>query len=336
MTPEFIGIYHCKRSRIALSGLLFVMLMLSSCSRDRYREETGMVWHTTYHITYQSSENLSDSILRVLNEVGSSLNVFDPNSLASRVNSGDSIPVDADYERVYNMARKINGLTSGAFDPTLGPLITAWGFGKGHTATADTLRIDSLLNLTGITKTRIENGRLLKADPRIEFNFSAIAKGYGCDRVGEMFERNGISNYLVEIGGEIKCAGKSPSGSDWKISIDKPVISDSVVHQSQCVVAISGVGLATSGNYRNFRKEGKSFYGHTISARTGRPATTDILSASVIAPSAMEADAWATSMMAMGSGEAMKIIEKEQLAVMLILSDGSVVESDKFKTYLMK
>lgn len=270
-----------------------------------------------------------------MNEVGASLNVFDPNSLASKVNNSNSVIVDTDYERVYRLARKINLMTSGAFDPTLGPLITAWGFGKGHKATSDTMHIDSLLKFTGMDKTRIEKHMLIKDDPRIEFNFSAIAKGYGCDRVGEMFERNGVKDYIVEIGGEIKCAGKSPSGNEWKISIDKPIVTDSLIHESECIIHLSGAGLATSGNYRNFQSNGNIIYGHTISAKTGRPVMTDVLSASVIAPTAMEADALATAMMATGSNEARALAESKGLAVMLILSNGEVWQSEKFSSYVI-
>lgn len=186
---------------------MFIITGLSSCGKSEYRGDEGVVWHTSYHITYKADRNMSDSILAVLNRVGDSMNVFDPASLASRVNAADSIAVNSDYIRVYDMSVKVNALSEGAFDPTLGPLITAWGFGKGHQATADTLRIDSLLSIVGIGRTHISDGILYKEDRRIEFNFSAVAKGYGCDRVGEMLGASGVGDYLVEIGGEIACAG---------------------------------------------------------------------------------------------------------------------------------
>lgn len=304
-------------------------LLTGSCG-EKYRFDEGMVWHTTYHITYKSDKELSDSVLAVLREVGASLNVFDPASLASRVNVADSVAINEDYRTVYEMSRRINKETDGAFDPTLGPLITAWGFGKGHKATSDTLRLDSLLAITGIERTHISGDMIIKGDRRIEFNFSAIAKGYGCDRVAAMLERNGVKDYLVEIGGEIRCAGISPSGGDWKISIDRPVTTDRINHTSQCVVAFSGKGMATSGNYRNFHESGGERYGHTISSRTGRPVRTDVLSATVIAPTAMEADALATSMMALGSEKAMSLASKRCLPAMLILADSTVLVTPQF------
>lgn len=301
-------------------------VLLPGCGGDRYRTDEGMVWHTAYHVAYRSERDMRDSIISTLDRVGASLNVFDPSSVASRANASDSVPVDADYIRVYEMSRHINQVSGGAFDPTLGPLITAWGFGKGHRATADTLRIDSLLALTGIAKSRIENGVLIKGNPHMEFNFSAIAKGYGCDQVAEMLERNGISDYLVEIGGEIRCAGISPSGGKWRVSIDRPVISDSINHDSQRIVEISGCGMATSGNYRNFHRDSSGVYGHTISAKSGRPARTDVLSATVIAPTAMEADALATSMMALGSADASVLARRLGYPVLLVLADSTAVE----------
>lgn len=310
--------------------------MCGGCDRGSYRHAEGMVWHTVYHATYDSDTDLTDSILRVYAEVGGSLNVFDPESLASKINMNATDSTNHDYRMVYEMSKKINGLSGGAFDPTLGPLITAWGFGKGHEATSDTLRLDSLLQFTGIGKTRLENGRLKKTDPRIQFNYSAIAKGYGCDRVGDMLRRNGSGNYLVEIGGEIRCAGHGPSGEGWRVSIDRPTPTDSISHTPQCVISIRDTGLATSGNYRNYHGSGSGRYGHTISAATGRPVQTDVLSATVLAPTCMEADALATAMMAMGSVEAKNLAEKLNLAVMLILADGNVWETPEFTSLIVK
>lgn len=320
-----------KKASIAAVIATLSALVIISCERDRYRDSEGMVWHTTYHVTYRSDRDLTDSIVRILSDVGNSLNVFDSTSTVSKVNSRDSVSVDPDFLRVYEMSRHISGLTDGAFDPTLGPLITAWGFGKGHKATSDTLHIDSLLAITGIGKTRIDHGRIIKGDPRIQFNFSAIAKGYGCDRIGEMLTRNGVADYLVEIGGEIRCSGFNPQGGKWRISIDRPLLSDSVLHDSQCIIAFSNHGLATSGNYRNFHRTESGNYGHTISAATGRPAETDVLSATVISASAMGADALATAMMALGSQKAKNLAARMHVSAMLVLADSTVWQNDSFK-----
>ena len=323
-TKRFLGLF----------SVIISLSVLSSCSKDEYRKLNGMVWNTTFHITYDGERDLTDSVYAVLNQVSASLNVFDDSSLISKVNSADSIKVDNDFINVYNMSKQINRQSNGAFDPTLGPLIDAWGFGKGHTATVDTLRLDSLLNITGIGRTELRNGVLYKETPLIRFNFSAIAKGYGCDRIGEMLSANGAKSYLVEIGGEIRCAGKNAAGKNWKISIDKPILSDSVLHDSQCVIEVTDVGIATSGNYRNFHKSGASTYGHTISSTTGRPVQTDVLSATVVAKSCMEADGLATAMMAMGSKDGAALAEKMNVAVLLVLSDGSTWQNEAFTKLL--
>ncbi len=309
------------------------LLFLCGCGRSEFRGAEGMIWHTQYHITYDSDRDLTDSIITTMQRVDESLNVFDSTSMISRVNRGEEIELDIHLANVYNESVRINKLTNGAFDPTLGPLITAWGFGKGHKATADTLRLDSLMAFTGISKTSLHKGRLTKQDARTQFNFSAIAKGYGCDEVSRMLARNGVADRLVEIGGEISCAGKSPSGKKWRVSVDRPILTDSVIHESQCVIEITDCGLATSGNYRNFHTSAGGWtYGHTISARTGRPVLTDVLSATVVAPTCMEADALATSMMALGSEGATKLAATLNYPIMLVLNDMSVWENEKFKS----
>ncbi|MCM1377455.1 MAG: FAD:protein FMN transferase [Clostridium sp.] len=311
-----------------------------SCSpgqtTGKYVSADGMVWNTTYHIVWNGDEALRDSILQVLDGVGSSLNVFDETSLVSRVNrSKEPIAIDAHFKNVYNMSKRVAQESDGAFDPTLSPLITAWGFGPGHKATADTLRLDSLLAMTGISRTHLDGRMLYKENPKIVFNFSALAKGYGCDRVGAMFQRNGVEDYMIEIGGEVVCTGKNPEGTDWHIQIDKPIISRGVVHESMAVIGLSGKGLATSGNYRNRQGNAGSTYGHTISAKTGRPVQTDVLSVSVVGPNAMEADALATACMATGSEKGMQMCAAMNCPVMMILTD-TVIMSESFRRLVIQ
>lgn len=310
---------------------------VSSCLSDRYVREEGMIWNTTYHITYKGDTDLRDSILVVLNEVGKSLNVFDTTSLVSRANRSDSVLADPHFIKVYTESRIINNASGGMFDPTLSPLITAWGFGPGHKADTDTASVDSILRFVGIDKTRLEGNLLVKDDRRIQFNFSAVAKGYGCDAVAAMLARNGVSDYLVEIGGEIAAGGRSPKGESWKISVDKPIETDSSeIHDAALVIGITDAGLATSGNYRNFRKEGGKTFGHTISPVTGRPVATDVISATVIASTAMEADAAATACMAMGSSRSKIMLKELNMEGLLILSDSTFWMSPGFSSIIIK
>ena len=174
--------------RLTIFSLLLIISIISitSCGKKEksdipFIKLEGLVWNTAYHITYQSQTNFDDSIRAVLDRVGKSLSVFDTTSLVSKVNQQDSTPVNTDFIKVYVMSRRINKLSNGAFDPTLAPLIRVWGFEKERRPSVDTLLIDSLMKHVGIEKTHLSHDALIKDIPGIEFNFSAIAKGYGCD-----------------------------------------------------------------------------------------------------------------------------------------------------------
>lgn len=302
---------------------------MAGCHKSsRYSYAEGAVWNTLYHVTFSGPEHLADSIMPTLDRVARSVSVFDPTSLVSRLNASDSVMADEALRSVFVRSVEVNKESDGMFDPTLSPLISAWGFGKGHRADSDTLRIDSLLRLTGIGRCRINDaGYIVKPCRGMQFNFSALAKGYGCDAVAAMLRRNGVKNYLVEIGGEISCAGVNASGRKWHISIDRPQVErEGVKHESQQVMELTDCGVATSGNYRNFHENsGGALYGHTISAVTGRPVATDVISATVIAPDAMSADAYATSCMALGSRRAAAMLRRLRLKGVLVLRDYSVI-----------
>lgn len=330
-----------------MKNLLYILLSLLlfaapfGCGRsaggEEFRSGSGVIWNTTWRATFRGDPALLDSVAATLKEVGNSLNVFDSTSLVSRVNREDSVPVNTDFIRVYVMSQKINKLSGGDFDPTLGPLIAAWGFGPGHQLTPDTARIDSLLAITGIGKTHLYRDSLVKDTLPISFNFSAIAKGYGADRVGEMFRRNNVEDFLIEIGGEIFCGGRSPSGDDWRISVDRPIQGSLPGEASAAVISFSGMGMATSGNYRNFHRDSTgNIISHTISPKTGRPVPSDILSATVVTRTAMEADGLATAFMAMGSKRSKELASSLRLPVMLILSDSTIWQTPSFEKMIVK
>lgn len=321
----------------SLLAMLLLLLAASCGSRERYVKCAGQVWHTEYHATFCGPASLADSLPNVFSRVGTSLSAFDPASLVSRINSGATDSADTHFERVYRAAAKVHAASSGAFDPTVAPLVAAWGFGKVKHPSADTLRIDSLLKFVGMNLTRLDGNRVIKADRRVRFDFSAIAKGYGCDMAGAMLRRNGVSSYLVEVGGEIAVAGNSPSGGLWAISIDSPQSDpDGSRHDSQCVIETTDCGIATSGNYRNFIDLPSGRIAHTVSPATGRPVQTDVVSATVVAADCMTADAFATACMAMTSADAFAMLQAQRLAGMLILADGSVRYTPKFEALIRK
>lgn len=313
--------------------ILFLMF-LASCGGSRiYREADGGVWNTTYHIVYDADRDLRDSVMAVMRQVERSLSPFSKGSIVSRVNAGEDVVTDTLFRHVFHVSRTVNGHSGGMFDPTVAPLVNLWGFGYRETGVEPSAEaVGSLLRLVGIGGCTLDGeGKVVKKHPGTEFNFSAITKGFGCDLVGEMLHRNGVDNYMVEIGGEIASAGRSPRGTDWRVMVDAPVDSDAgVVHERLAVIEVTDCGIATSGNYRNYRETAQGRVWHTVSLQTGRPAVTDLLSATVMAPTCMEADAYATACMAMSAADAMVMIESLPGIEALLVTGDSVMVSTKF------
>lgn len=308
-------------------SIILLYLVSTSCSDGSYRKCEGAIWATTYHITYKSNRVLDDSILSVLQRVEMSLSPFADNSLVTRINNNTTDETDSLFRRIFSASQQISAQSHGAFDPTVAPLVNLWGFGYRNTGTEpDEASIDSALALVGILECHIDDsGCLHKRAPHTEFNFSAITKGYACDLVGEMLKRNGCNDYMVEIGGEVAISGVNPRGDKWRIMIDAPIESDTaVVHKRMAVIEISDCGVATSGNYRNFRTSAKGKSWHTISPSTGRPAETATLSVTIIAPNAMLADAYATACMAMPTDSATKFISAiPDVEALLVTTDSA-------------
>ncbi len=313
--------------------LIPALLICSGCSgRKPYRTAAGNIWHTVYHITYQSDKELGDSILSVMRAVELSVSPFEPTSLVSSLNRGDSVYADRLLESVMEGSRKVWQMSHGAFDPTVAPLVNLWGFGwTGDGAGVAPRRelIDSVLEAVGMGECYISSdGLVMRKHPATQFNFSAIAKGLGCDEVGAMLSRNGVDNYMVEIGGEIAVNGVNPRGEAWHVQIDLPVENDTaIVHDRMTVVEMSRGGIATSGNYRNYRDTDRGRVGHTISPVTGEPVVTETLSATVIAGDCMTADALATACMAMPADSALTMIESagNVYAILVVAASDSTM-----------
>ena len=274
--------------------------MLASCDGARYRTASGAAWGTAYHITYKSNSDLSDSVVAEMRRVELSLSMFDGESGVSRLNRGDTDSLDSRLLAVFGLSMRVNRASGGAFDPTVAPLVDLWGFGrKGReTSVPDSAAVAAALADVGLSRCRIEGRRLVRGSDAMQFDFSAIAKGYGTDCVAAMLRRNGCTDYMVEIGGEVSLSGANPSGKDWRISIDAPV--EQPGGQALDVLELTDCAISTSGNYRNNRNIAPdSVVGHTIDPLTGYPVARRVLSATVVAPSCALADALATAVMAM-------------------------------------
>ena len=287
--------------------LVWCSVLLSSCTpKKQYYEESGTVFHTLYQIKYEAAELLTTKIDAELQQFNLSLNPFNPNSIIAKVNDNEEVEIDPWFEEVFTKAMEVSKNSNGVFDITCAPLINLWGFGFSKKDSVTPEMIDSLKGFVGYQKVHLEGKKVIKADPRLLLNCSAIAKGYACDVIAKLLEREGVTNYMVEIGGEVAMSGINPKGDCWRIGIESPEGDKSgAAKDIKEIVQLCGKGgIATSGNYRNFYiKDGKK-YAHTIDPRTGYPAEQSILSATVVAPDCMTADAYATAFMAMEIGRA--------------------------------
>lgn len=306
--------------------LTALMLVASACVRPpeliRFQ---GEAQGTYYAVTYydQQGRNLQpevDSILVAFDQVAS---LWVENSILSRYNRNDSdVVLDPMLIEMTKLSLSIAEETQGAFDITVGPLVNAWGFGFRNEQMPDSAHVDSLLEFIGWHRLELIDEKLIKEDPRIAVDMNAIAQGYAVDLLGEFLESKGITDYLVDIGGEVLAHGKKPDGSLWKIGIEKPAESPTAERQLQEVVEFTDKAMATSGSYRKFYERDGVKYAHTIDPRTGYPVSHRLLSVSVLAGNATLADAYATALMVMGTEEAKTMVSvKSGLEAYLIYTD---------------
>lgn len=292
--------------------LLIVGTVLILKKQSPYQTDQGLVFGTVYKITYQSAENLKEDIEAELQKVDHSLSPFNPNSVITHINDNTDLTPDSLFLYVFRLAKEVSAATHGAFDITVAPLVNAWGFGFKSGSGVDPASIDSLRRWVGIDKVELApDGTVRKQDPNIQLDCSAIAKGFGVDCVARLLDRKGVRNYMVDIGGEVVVRGENPQQHPWRIGVNKPIDDSLSVNQDlQTVLSISNVGMATSGNYRNFYYRDGKKYAHTIDPRTGYPVQHNILSSTVIAADCATADAYATSFMVLGLDSAKAVCEQ--------------------------
>lgn len=305
---------------------LGVTLTAIACKpQPRYYTTNGYI-HTYYHVTYQYTKPLDTEIKAQIDAFYHALNPFDSLSIVSAINRNEDIALDSLFVQAFNVAQEVSHQTDGMFDITCAPLINAWGFGFKRMDSVTPAQIDSLKEFVDYRKVRIENNRLVKDDPRIELNLSAVGDGFICDLIANLFDSYGIENYLVDIGGEMVAKGHNARGTNWRIGINKPTDDSTQLNSEiQQIVELSGrIGLATSGDYRNFYiKDGKK-YAHTINPKTGYPAGEDILSATIIAPECIVADGYATSCMALGRERARALMARHpELEYFFVYADST-------------
>jgi thiamine biosynthesis lipoprotein len=307
--------------------LLLLLLLAFSCGREEkaaYQRLEGKAQGTTFSIVYRDSLSRDfsgpvDSLFRLIDR---SMSVWDTASIISRINRNEpGVRVDEHFTAVFNRAREVSALTGGAFDVTVGPLVKAWGFSyKKGLPLPGPDQVDSLRALVGYERLRLDDGLLIKADPRMEVDFNAIAQGYTVDLIAAFLQRHGLRDYLVEIGGEVRTAGVNEQGKPWQIGIDKPV-ENAAGRPLQTTVAVSGRALATSGSYRKFVERDGRKYSHAIDPKTGYPITHNLLSVSVLAGDCTSADAFATAFLVMGMEKALETAPAHGLEIYCIYAD---------------
>ncbi len=275
-----------------------------------YLAIAGETMGTTYAIKYDDAagRNLKpgvDSLLVVFNQ---SLNHYLPDSEITRFNQNDSIDFVLPYfYTVLSRSADIVAATDGAFDPTVAPLVNAWGFGPEGGELPDSVAVDSLLQLVGFEKINFTEDYVKKEQPRVQLNFSAVAKGYGVDVVAEYLASRGIKNMMVEIGGEVVARGVNPQDERWRIGVSDPEQPG----QMSAAVMLDNRAMATSGNYLNYYERDGKKYAHTIDPRTGYPVQHSVLGASVVADDCTTADAYATAFMVLGLEKTKAILAQQ-------------------------
>ena len=296
-----------------------------------FRTNEGLVFGTVYKITYQHADDLQNEIKEAMLEVDNSLSPYNPNSIITRINHNQDTTLNEHFTHVFELAQQISAETEGAFDITVAPLVNAWGFGFKHSIDIQPSVIDSLRQFIGYQKIKLVDGKIVKEDPRLMLDCSAIAKGYGVDRVARLLDKKGVQHYMVDIGGEVVVKGKNSRMKTWRIGINKPVEDSLSINQElQTILEVSGVGMATSGNYRKFYyKDGKR-YAHTIDPRLGTPIQHNILSATVLAKDCTTADAYATAFMVMGLEKAKAFCEQHPELNAYLICAG---EGDSYEIY---
>ena len=315
---------------IVLILLMFVVYKYREHKKMKLQHVYGQTMGTTYNIKYLNDVDYKPQIDSILKEVNLSLSTYIPESEISQFNQNGVLDIKSKY--FYNVISKskiIFNNTNGAFDPTIMPLVNAWGFGFENKLAIDSSLIDSLLQFVDFTKISFDKNRVESTKNGMMLDFSAIAKGYGVDVIADFLKSKKIYNYMVEVGGEIVCLGKNYEDAIWRIGIDNPNYENDTDKKLAQIVELDNIALATSGNYRNFYLDENGVKrAHTINPVSGYPVTHSLLSVSVKAKTCMAADGYATALMVSGFENSKKIASStDEIEVFLIYENDSKIET---------
>ena len=314
-----------------------LIILIISCSSEQKKgiltSNYGFTQGTTYSIRHLSpdAKDMQSDIDSILSRVDQSLSTYEKESLISKINRNETKKLDSLCERVLKSALHIAKKTNGAFDPTVAPLVNFWGFGFEEIKQKNESSISTLLGTVGYNKIHLNGEEIVKDNPKTQLDFNAIAQGFTVDLIAEHFHKFGINNYMIEIGGELRCSGVNVENELWRIGIEKPEQEKSEDH-FQTILSIDNMAVASSGNYRKYKidPESGARYSHSIHPKTGYPVESNLLSVTIINPSCMQADALATACMIMGLEKSIKYINQDNDSEALIIYSG---QNGELKTY---
>ncbi len=306
--------------------LLFPILVIVGCNSKQRKEAAGFTQGTTYSVIYFSNgPDLQYQIDSLLLDFDRVLSTYQESSYISKWSNSTAIglPQPSMFKEVVRHSIEINANTNGAFDITVSPLMDYWFENDWKIEKVDSAKVDSLKSSIGMDKVMLQQGDYVQSGSSIRLDVNAIAQGYSVDVLSRYLESLGIFNYLVEIGGEVRADGAKDDGENWTVGIERP--NDQNLGQELMMsVKLKGRSLATSGNYRKFIEINGQKFGHSLNPQTGYPATTNVLSATVIARDCMTADAYATALMVMGFEKAKQLVEQDStLEAVLIYSENA-------------
>ena len=325
------------------SILLIVIISFFACTNAPKNEVAesaateivikGEAQGTTYTIKYlaeEYEEGLKEHFDQLLDDIDMSMSTYVPNSKISRLNAGDTIELDDLFLEVYNLSYSINKKTDGAFDPTIGPLIKAWGFDFANPQKMDSALVASLLESSGFDKFIVDGKQMYRTNDAARINFNAVAQGYSVDVMAKILDQMKVENYYIELGGELKVKGKNKFGYCWIIGIDRPDGKNLKRNLAQRI-SLENSAMATSGNYRKFYEIDGKRYSHTLNPITGFPAENGLLSTTVIADDCGTADALATAFMVMGKEKSVNYLgQHPNVKAYLIFSS----KGGEYETYV--
>ena len=305
---------------------IFIILsfLLISCAKQPQKiNYSGITQGSYFSITYydEGNRHFETEIDSIFREVDNAVSLWNENSIIRKVNRNEDIVVNQIFKDNFEWARKASEFSDGAFDATIGPLVSAWGFHYKKELEMTPAIVDSIRQLVGYQKVQIVDDRVVKENPNITLDFNAVAQGYTTDLIGKFLETKGVYNYLVDVGGEIYAKGTKPNGEMWTIGIEKPADNFDSERAVQIKLKLKDKGIVTSGNYRKYIEKGGVRYSHSIDPKTGYPVEHSLLSATVIADNASWADCLATICMLVGKEKASKLLEGQGVEAYFIFVD---------------